>query len=98
MRLIWHPEAQHEFVEAAGYYERREDDLGERFITHIEAALAKLLTSPLVARCFDGDCRKGRVDRFPYVLIYRVHDDELKIVAVMHQKRRPGYWKTRLSN
>jgi len=33
--------------------------------------------------------------RYPYTLLYRVQDDEVLLVAVAHQKRRPGYWHER---
>jgi hypothetical protein len=36
------------------------------------------------------------LDRFPYTLMYTVNDDELFIVAVAHQSRRPTYWADRL--
>jgi toxin ParE1/3/4 len=34
-------------------------------------------------------------DRFPYQIVYRISGDSVWIVAVMHQSRRPGYWKKR---
>ncbi len=32
--------------------------------------------------------------RFPYGLIYRIQSDRVVIVAVMHLKRRPFYWRS----
>jgi len=29
-------------------------------------------------------------------LIFREHNDEVQIIAVMHMKRRPSYWKERV--
>jgi plasmid stabilization system protein ParE len=29
---------------------------------------------------------------FPYVLIYRTQAEVVFVVAVAHQRRRPGYW------
>jgi hypothetical protein len=46
--------------------------------------------------CFEGECRKVRVERFPYSVIYRIKGDQLQIIAVAHMNRRPGYWKDRL--
>ena len=37
-----------------------------------------------------------RLTRFPYLVVYR--DDEtrtLVVVAVAHEKRKPGYWRKR---
>jgi len=34
---------------------------------------------------------------FPYNVLYAIEKDTIVIVAVAHQKRRPSYWKARLS-
>jgi len=34
--------------------------------------------------------------RFPFSIVYYVADDTIRIVAVAHAKRRPGYWRTRV--
>jgi len=94
--LNWHDAAQSEFGEAAVYYEREVEELGARFIAQVEVAVAQILAAPLRPRCFVGECRKVRVERFPYSLIYRVKCGQLQIIAVAHMKRRPGYWKKRL--
>ena len=30
--------------------------------------------------------------RFPYALLYKIREDGIRILAVMHTKRRPKYW------
>ena len=96
MTLSWNNDAQSEFGEAAIYYEREVEELGERFITQVEVAAAQILAAPLMPRGFEGECRKVRVERFPYSVIYRIKGDQLQIIAVAHMSRRPGYWKDRL--
>jgi hypothetical protein len=39
--------------------------------------------------------RKRHMDQFPCSLIYRVDDDLIRIVVVMHQRQRPGHWRGR---
>jgi hypothetical protein len=34
--------------------------------------------------------------RYPFSIIYRIEVERVLIVAVAHERRRPGYWKTRL--
>ena len=91
MFVSWHGDAGEEFSEAAAYYEEQDIGLGERFIVHIEAAVAKLRSAPLIPRCFDGECRKVRLEKFPYAVIYRIGQEAVQIIAVMHLSRRPGY-------
>jgi hypothetical protein len=35
------------------------------------------------------------VRRFPYVVVFVMLDDDIRVVAVAHAKRRPAYWKGR---
>ncbi|MEW6688102.1 MAG: type II toxin-antitoxin system RelE/ParE family toxin [Pseudomonadota bacterium] len=39
--------------------------------------------------------RRVLVARFPYSIVYRHDPDFILIVAVAHQRRRPGYWRGR---
>ncbi|MBK7425134.1 MAG: type II toxin-antitoxin system RelE/ParE family toxin [Propionivibrio sp.] len=47
-------------------------------------------------RCFStGTRRQYNFRRFPYSIIYQVTVEELRILAVAHHRRRPGYWSGR---
>lgn len=95
MTLDWHQVARAEFDAATDYYEEQADGLGDRFISLIEAATARITTYPLMAACFYRDCRRVRTEIFPYLIIYRMKGELIQIIAVMHTSRRPGYWKSR---
>ena len=98
MILEWHDRAEEEFVETAAYYERCAEGLGDRFIDNAETALRTLLADPLMPSPFPPECRKLRIKKFPYALVYRVEDDVLQVIAVMHLARRPGYWTNRFKD
>ncbi len=36
------------------------------------------------------------MNRFPYGVVYTVRGADLVIIAVMHLRRKPGYWQGRL--
>ena len=57
--------------------------------------LHRIQRHPLAYRQVEGDIRKCRVTHFPYGVIYRVRSDLIEIIAVMHLRRSPGYWKQR---
>jgi len=38
----------------------------------------------------------GNFSEYPYSLVYLEQGDRVWIVAVMHAKRQPDYWKTRI--
>jgi len=39
--------------------------------------------------------RRVVVARFPYSIVYQHQPNLIRIVAVAHQRRRPGYWRRR---
>ncbi|NQX00489.1 type II toxin-antitoxin system RelE/ParE family toxin [bacterium] len=98
MIAIWNREAEDEFFDAAGYYERQDEGLGERFVIHIRATVTRVCENPFMAHCFDDDCRKVKTDKFPYVVIYYVEGELIQITSIMHTSRHPDSWKSRLQN
>jgi plasmid stabilization system protein ParE len=36
------------------------------------------------------------VRRYPYLIVYVVRDPQVVIIAIAHQRRRPGYWLSRM--
>ena len=40
--------------------------------------------------------RSRAVDKFPYRVVYFVADELVIVLAVAHEKRRPGYWRDRV--
>jgi toxin ParE1/3/4 len=95
MSIEFHPEALLEFRAAADYYETQQDGLGTRFINSVESALSRIAEAPLAWRIFDGDIRRYLTKVFPYALLYSIEQDYILIIAVMHCRREPGYWRTR---
>ena len=43
-----------------------------------------------------GDGRRAVLRRFPYSVIYVVHDNELLIAACIHSRREPSRWQERI--
>jgi toxin ParE1/3/4 len=97
MSLIWNVSARFEFIQATGYYGHIEAELGDRFISAVEAAIARLRSNPEMFRRFEGDMRKVPVEGFPYAVIYCIEEQGLNLVSVMHSSRQPGYWRERLN-
>ena len=96
MRLEWFEEAQDEFADAASYYFWEEPGLEEEFIAYVERAVDTIRRDPQRHREFAAPLRKLGIDRFPYQLIYAIDGDLISILALMHQSRKPGYWRERL--
>ena len=96
MRIILHPAAENEISEAAWFYERQAQGLGEDFLEDFEKTLAHLSAHPEAGAPMGETIRRVLLRRFPFSILYRPLEDELRILAVMHHRRRPGYWKGRV--
>ena len=97
MRHEFHPEAGLEFEEAVRFYKQRGRQLGIRFAQEIRATIAKIVATPDRWRILEVDVRRCLVRVFPYAVLYTIEDDCILIVAIMHGKRRPGYWRHRIT-
>lgn len=95
-RLRFHPEAQIELLGAAKGYEAEQPGLGKRFLEAVRDATCKIRLSPSMFQCVEGKARRCCVERFPFGLVFREENDEIQILAVIHFKRDPDYWKKRL--
>ena len=93
----FHPDAEEEFIEAAAYYERNVPGLGERFAREVHQAIERLLKYPEIGFPIGPNLRRIVLTRFPYYLIYSFTPDMLRVVAVAHTRRRPGYWRFRVN-
>lgn len=80
---------------AAAFYHDKQPGLAQRFLGDLEDTLHRIQRHPLAYRKVESEIRKCRVAHFPYGLIYRVRPDFIEIIAVMHLRRPPGYWKQR---
>ena len=97
MRHEFHPEALLEFEEAVQFYKDRGRILGQRFAGEIRSAIAKIVATPDRWRVVEQDVRICRARVFPYAVLYTIESDYILIVALAHGKRRPGYWRHRLT-
>ncbi len=95
MRLRLHPEASFEGIEARTWIGENDFLQGEIFADALEASFQRIKSNPLIYRCFDGEFRRIKVGKFSYSVIFRMRGDEIQVIAIMHQHRRPGYWKDR---
>jgi toxin ParE1/3/4 len=95
MRVEFHPEANTEFQAAAAYYEKEVPGLGEAFISELERVAELIGAHPGIGNPIDQILRRVVLVRFPFSIIYRYESEKLSIVAVAHQRRKPGYWRGR---
>ena len=89
------PSAREELNEAAAFYHARVPGLGEAFLDDVERAIETIQDNPRIGAAVGGRFRRTFIGRFPFSIIYAERDGEIVIVAVAHQRKRPGYWRGR---
>ena len=92
----FHRKADAEYARAAEYYAAISPQLGGRFYDEIERLIAEIRSQPGLYRVYDTPARRHFSTVFPYAVIYLEDPGTIWILAIMHFKRKPGYWKSRL--
>jgi hypothetical protein len=109
-RLRIENEAQEELEAASAWYEERRAGLGREFLSCVRDTYDRIERDPkawarvpeiedylertLSTLAVEG-VRRCLVRRFPYAVVYVELTTEIRIVAVAHTSREPGYWKSR---
>jgi plasmid stabilization system protein ParE len=96
MSFAFHPEAKAEFYAAIDYYEIVEVALGLDFSIEVFSTIQNIVDHPHAWPVLEDDVRRCLVHRFPYGVLYSIERDEVFILAVMHLRRDPDYWKSRV--
>jgi len=91
-----HPEAREDLREAAEFYRDNAGvALSQSVLAEFEHSVNLLLEHPRLGRKWRYGKRRLVMRLFPFSVIYTVADDQLRILAVAHHSRRPGYWRRR---
>jgi plasmid stabilization system protein ParE len=89
-------DAELELIDGALFYAREANaELGLAFIAEFERSLGVLLDYPRLGPVWRGQTRRFPLRRFPYTIIYQLKPDEIRVIALAHQRRKPGYWRGR---
>ncbi|MBI5556188.1 MAG: type II toxin-antitoxin system RelE/ParE family toxin [Deltaproteobacteria bacterium] len=93
--IIFDPDARTEFLAAVKYYEECQPGLGRRFRFSVESTLQKITEAPFRYRILAPPFRRYLLQKFPYTVVYTIEPDHIRIIAIAHTKRKPGYWLSR---
>jgi len=89
--------AQAELDEAITWYAAQAPGLGDAFLIETLKTI-KLIESISrgVAPTTHPKAAAADSTRFPYSVVYTLDGDEILVLAVAHQHRKPNYWRSRL--
>jgi len=95
MNHRFEPHARQELRDAVAYYDRVSLTLGNEFLKEVTRMISLILKFPEAWPELSPSTRKARTRRFPYGILYRVKEEQVEIIAVMHLSREPNYWVDR---
>jgi toxin ParE1/3/4 len=75
--------------------------LGIEFLDAVNATIEQVVAMPragVSVRRLSSDLtvRRRAVTRFPYHVVYMEMPTRIRILAIAHDRRKPGYWKDRM--
>jgi len=93
--VLFDPEAKKEFLESIKFYENCRLGLGKSFSKSVEKAIQRIVEAPFQYRILVSPFRRYLLQKFPFFVIYSIEPDHIRIIAIAHTKRKPGYWFSR---
>ena len=89
--------AKRELNEAAAWYRERDPEVASRFLREVFRAIALVESFPRtggpVFGVDEADIRQLPVNNFPYHIVFRRFAERTVVLAIAHDRRRPGYWR-----
>jgi plasmid stabilization system protein ParE len=89
-------EAEAELAEAMAFYTvQASNSVAIAFLAEFTRAARLVAANPGLGTRTSRERRLFPLHRFPYSLVYRAEEEGIRIGAVAHHSRRPGYWRAR---
>ena len=96
MKVLFGHAARREATEALKWYLENIGPMRADVFEHaLGAAVALAARNPELGTPGVGETRTLPLSRFPYTLHYVAGVGQLHVLAVAHQRRKPGYWAKR---
>ena len=91
-KVVITPFAYNDEYEAYVCYEEQHVGLGDEFLNELEIAYRKIANNPHHYGFIDENkiLRDYLIRRFPYLIVYRIKDDTIEIIAVHHARKHPS--------
>lgn len=67
------------------------------FTEELKDAEGQMLSQAELCPKYHHGTRYVQLRRFPYLVVFRLQNENFQIIAVAHTKRRPFYWTRRLN-
>ncbi len=83
--------ARREYDEAKEFYETEQPGLGSQYEEQIRHSLLRIQQYPQAWPPERKEIRRYIVHKFPYKILYSIHDETIVVLAFAHLHRQPDY-------
>ncbi len=94
-RVYLRPEAEADIEEAAAWYDKQREGLGNEFLDEISSVFETISRNPSMYPVVHRHTHRALIHRFPFGIYYRIEEKMIMVVAVMHGSRHPKRWQKR---
>ncbi|MEO7265167.1 MAG: type II toxin-antitoxin system RelE/ParE family toxin [Ferruginibacter sp.] len=88
------PLATIEIIEAFDWYELQRSGLGLDFLNELENFYHSLQDNPAIYSYYEKPVREGKINRFPYTVIYELIGESIVVYSVFMAAQNPSKKRT----
>ncbi len=96
-QLSFHPDIANEVKGSFVWYEEQLQGLGNQFLNELEDGYTAISNFPDTWATFQYGFKRYILNRFPFSIVYKLTPQNIFIIAVMHNSRKPLYWLDRIN-
>ena len=93
---VFRPEAAVDVIEARQWYDNQQMGLGDDFRNALADIVERIRSMPRMYVIVVENVHRAKLRRFPYLLYYRVLENRIEVLAVLHSSRDPRLWRQRV--
>jgi len=95
--VVFRPKAKTDLIEARDWYQRQQFGLGETFADAVDETISRIQSMPKMYAVVFRNVRRAKVRTFPYLIYYRLLQERIEVLAVLHGSRDPKRWQERVN-
>ena len=88
-------EAAADAREAELWYAQQSAQAAANFIVELKKGMERVVEAPLRWPKHKYGRRRYRLHKYPFLIVYRVHLDRIRVIAFQHSSRRATFWRDR---
>lgn len=95
-KISFHPDVAEDIKGAYFWYEKQLQGLGDRFILELEDGYEGIINFPNSWANFQYGFKRYILNKFPFSIVYKISNNQIIVISIMHNSRKPNYWYDRV--